>query len=259
MANKLRGALRVLALVLLIVIGLPPVILVWALRLEFLRTRFTRWFYCAAGYIVGMRVTTHGSFSAERPLMIVSNHSSYLDVFVIGSQLPVSFTPKREVRRWPLIGFMCVLADCVFVERRPSEMQAASEEMEKRLAKGKVLCLFPEGTTSDGFNIKPFKSGFLRLVEMHAMPVQPVSIAYTHIGRDPVTAERRDEVAWIGESTTFFDHFWHVLTLPCIRVEIIVHPAIAPGAYPDRKALTQACEEVIVADVKKLLEHAHAR
>lgn len=249
MANSLRALFGALALVLWVIACLPLVFGFWALRLERARARIVQGFYIGAAFICGLRIQVTGAVSAERPLMLVSNHTSYLDVFVIGSLVPVSFTPKKEVRSWPVIGFLCVLADCIFVERRPAEMQAAAAEMQKRLARGKVLCLFPEGTTSDGFHIKPFKSGFLSLAEIHRMPVQPASIAYTHIGRTPMVPERREEVAWVGDAT-FFGHFWHFLSLPPVRVHVVLHPARTIAEFGDRKALTQACQQQVVQGVE---------
>ena len=253
--NNFRAASAAFGLTLLILIGLPFVTLFWALRLDKVRAASALLFYRAGARIAGLQIHVKGEVSRERPLMLVSNHSSYLDVFIIGSIVRVSFTPKKEVRSWPLIGFMCLLADCVFVERRPAEMQAASVEMRKRLSKGKVLCLFPEGTTSDGFHIKPFKSGFLSLAELHNIPVQPASIAYTHIGGEAITAERREEVAWVGEAT-FFAHFWHFLSLPKVRVEVELHPTRHMSEFRDRKALTQACEQTVVAGVNQLFKAA---
>lgn len=256
MVNNLRAALSALTLVAWLILCLPIVFLCWLLRLERLRGRMAQLFYKGAGIICGLRVRVQGEIDPARPLMLISNHSSYLDVFIIGSLVPVSFTPKKEVRSWPVIGFLCVLGDCIFVERRPSEMQAAAAEMKKRLARGKVLCLFPEGTTSDGYHLKPFKSGFLSLAEIYRMPVQPASIVYTHIGREPVTDARREEIAWVGEAT-FFGHFWHFLSLPAVRVEVVLHPARHIHEFADRKALTQACEQTITVGVQQLFKDHH--
>lgn len=258
MPSKLRSTLRALALLAWLLLWFVPIFTAWLLHLELVRSALIRAFYQSAAYIIGLRVHVTGEVSKTRPLMLVANHASYLDVFVIGSRMRVSFTPKREVRRWPVIGFLCVLADCIFVERRPSEMEAAAEAMQKRLNKGKIVCLFPEGTTSDGRNIKPFKSGFLSLAYTHTMPVQPASIAYTHIGRTPITTDaQREQVAWVGEAT-FFAHFWGVLGLPCIQVELVLHPAKTISEFADRKALTQACETQIVTTVHAILDKTHA-
>ncbi len=258
MVNNLRATLRAILLISWLALCLPFVFGFWLARLETLRGRIAQLFYAGAGWICGLRVQVHGVLHRERPLMLVSNHASYLDIFVLGRMAPLSFTPKKEVRSWPLIGFLCVLADCVFVERRPSEMQAAAAQMKKRLAKGKLLCLFPEGTTSDGVHLKPFKSGFLQLAEQQMLPVQPASIAYTHIGRTPISAARREEVAWVGEAT-FFGHFWHFLTLPSVRVEVMLFPAQHISQHQNRKALTQACEQLVGQGVAQLLEAEYAR
>lgn len=257
MGSNLRAACRALALVLSVLLVLPFILLTWALRLDGVRGKIIQHFYKVGARICGLRVHVTGTLCSERPFMLVSNHSSYLDVFVLGQVVPLSFTPKKEVRGWPVIGFLCVLADCIFVERRPTEMQAAAAQMQKRLSKGKVLCLFPEGTTSDGFHVKPFKSGFLSLAEVHRMPVQPASIAYTHIGREPITAERREEVAWVGDAT-FFGHFWHFLSLPPVRVEVALHPAQHIEAFGNRKALTQACEQHVVMGLGALFAQQEA-
>ena len=251
MVSNLRGAIRAVLLVSWILAGLPFVTLAWALKLDALRARLSQLFYAVTTIILGLRVHVRGRISRERPLMLISNHTSYLDVLVLGRLIPVSFMPKKEVRGWPLIGFMCLLADCIFVERRPSELAQAAEEVRARLAKGKVVCLFPEGTTSDGYHIKSFKSGFLSLAETLQLPVQPASIAYTHIGREPMSPARCEEVAWVGDAT-FFSHFWHVMTLPYLRVEVEMLESKHIADFGNRKALTQACEMEIKQHVAQL-------
>lgn len=250
-----RAAIRIIGLLVLLFLFLPFVVFFWLLGIQRIRARFAQWFYIGVRRMLNIRLTVEGAPSRERPLMIVSNHSSYLDVFVIGSQLPLSFTPKREVRRWPVIGFLCVLADCVFVERRPSHMEEARDEMVKRIQEGRVLCLFPEGTTSDGKHLKPFKSGFLSLAEENGLPVQPASIAYTHIGKQPIDDSMRELVAWVGEAT-FFAHFFRFLRLPGIAVTVQWHTPLALSNFADRKELTKAAESQVTQGLHRLLENA---
>jgi len=250
--SSARATLRATALIAWLLVLLPFVLFFWLIRLQRPRAYFAQCYFGSARRILGIKINELGAPSTQRPLLIVSNHASYLDVFIIGSQLPLSFTPKREVRSWPLVGFLCVLADCVFVERKPSQMEEAREEMAERINEGRVLCLFPEGTTSDGKNIKPFKSGFLSLAEMHNLPVQPASLIYTHIGTTPITDEHRDKVAWIGENTTFFGHFLQLLKMPGIKATLVWHSVLSLNDYEGRKELTKAAQEVVVAGV---LEH----
>jgi len=239
-----RGVLAVLWTLLCIL----PVFVLWLCRWQRPRARLAQMFFKGVCRLLRLKINTQGAPSKLRPLMVVSNHASYLDTFIIGAQLPVSFTPKREVRSWPVIGFMCVLADCVFVERKPGQMEEAREEMGKRIREGRVLCLFPEGTTSDGKNIKPFKSGFLSLAEDFSLPVQPAGLAYTHIGAEPITDAQRDQVAWVGEST-FFGHFLHVLGLPSFTVTLRWHTPLQLSDFEGRKALTKEAQRIITASV----------
>jgi 1-acyl-sn-glycerol-3-phosphate acyltransferase len=248
-----RAFLRLAALIALAVMMFIPVLMLYLMRLERVRAFVVRFFYDMARRISGVRLQVEGELSGLRPLMLVANHSSYLDVFVLGSLLPISFTPKLEIRSWPVIGFFCVLADCVFIERRPADMQRAQAEMEEKLRAGKVLVLFPEGTTGDGYHVKPFKSGFLSLVEAHDLPLQPVVIAYTHIGSVPLSAATRDQVAWIGEAS-FVTHFMRLLRFPYIQVTARFFDVERRDDHDDRKALAKSCEATIAEGLHKMLE-----
>lgn len=251
--SSLRAAIRIALILGWLLVGFPVALLFWLLRWQKPRARIAQCFFAGLNRILGITITIVGAPSALRPLMVVSNHASYLDVFIIGAQLPLSFTPKREVRSWPVIGFLCVLADCIFVERRPGHLEEAREEMGKRIREGRVLCLFPEGTTSDGKHIKPFKSGFLSLGQDFNLPVQPASLAYTHIGRQPIADDQRDLVAWVGEETTFFGHFLRILGMPGARVTLQWHAPLNLSDYDDRKALTKAAQEVVQTGLNGLL------
>ncbi len=253
--SRLRAILRVLLLALLLIATFFPALTLWALRLDRTRARLVQGFFKCVTCVIGLKTTRIGSIDKARPLMMVANHAGYLDVFVLGAIAPVSFTPKREVRSWPVIGFLCVLADCVFVERKPSHMEQARRSMRKRLNRDKILCLFPEGTTSDNTNVIPFKSGFFSLAENEEgeepLPVQPVTLAFTAIGNQPMQHHWRSRVAWVGDDT-FFDHFWRVLKLPSVQVTVQFHQAhiLPPGG--SRKALSQECERIIGESLKAL-------
>ncbi len=251
--SKLRALLRIACFIALILVMFVPVLLLWGFAMERLRAMLVRFFFGTVGFIAGLRITREGEVSKLRPLMQVANHSSYLDIFVLGSAMPLSFTPKLEIRSWPIIGFFCVLADCVFIERRPADMQRAQAEMSERLKRDKVLALFPEGTTGDGFHVMPFKSGFLNLVEAHDLPLQPVVVAYTRIGDVPLEASNREQVAWIGEAS-FGGHFWKLLQFPSVTVHVKYYPVERISSYEDRKELAKACEGIIREGLKQTLE-----
>ena len=105
--STLRAYVRCALLVVVTLIMFLPVLLLWALTLEKLRARLVRVYYRAMGRISGVRLSVEGQVDVHRPLMLVANHSSYLDIFVLGAVVPLSFTPKLEIRSWPIIGFFC--------------------------------------------------------------------------------------------------------------------------------------------------------
>ncbi len=251
-SSKPQSLFRACIFVLWTLLWLFPVFIMWVLRSQAIRRQFISWFFRGLLSIMNFKITVEGEVSKRRPLLLVANHATYSDVFLIGSYVPVSFTPKREVRSWPVIGFLCVLADCVFVERKPSHMQEAREEMSAQLDDGKVVCIFPEGTTNDGIHIKPFKSGFFSLAEEHNLPVQPVTITYTHINGQPIPDALRDHVAWVGEAT-FFDHFLRLLGYRNVHVTIHFHQPQLLEDFEDRKALSGACQVMIQTQHAKAL------
>lgn len=244
---------RILLLVLLTLALLPVATFVYLMRWSWWSALLARFFYGSMRYICGVRLTIEGEVSKMRPLMLVSNHSSYLDIFILGSLVPLSFTPKKEIRSWPIIGFMCILADCIFIDRKPADMQRVRGEMAKRLSNRKVICLFPEGTTGDGLHVMPFKSGFFSLAENFNLPVQPVSLAYTHIGNMRLNSENRDLVAWIGEAS-LVTHLTRLLSFRCVRVTVTLYPVELISQHADRKSLARKAQEVITVGLKNTLE-----
>ncbi|MBN8543303.1 MAG: 1-acyl-sn-glycerol-3-phosphate acyltransferase [Alphaproteobacteria bacterium] len=252
---KLRIILRATLLFVWTIFWLIPVFVMWLLRSQSIRRWLVHMHLKGVVSILSLKVKVVGELSTKRPLLLVANHASYADIFIIGSKLPVSFTPKREIRSWPVIGFMAVLADCVFVERKPSQMQEAREEMLEKLDMGKVVCIFPEGTTNDGLNVKPFKSGFFSLAENYNLPVQPVTISYTHINDQLIPDTLRDHVAWVGEAT-FFGHFLRLMGYQSITATMHFHPPQLLEDFEDRKALSGACQVMVQTQHAKTLADA---
>jgi 1-acyl-sn-glycerol-3-phosphate acyltransferase len=240
----LRGAIRAIACLLWILFCLLSVVPCALLGWHRARSFMTQVFFSGVLVILGIRYHVKGSLHDTRPLLLLSNHASYLDTFVLGAMTPVAFTPKREVRHWPVIGWLCVLAGCVFVERRPSQMHAAREEMAARIKAGQLLCIFPEGTTNDSTEVKPFKSGFISLAEDHDLPVQPVTISYVALNGHDIPAKKRHHVAWVGDDD-FFTHFLRFMRYRSLDVVVHFHAVQCIRNYEDRKALSKYCEDTI--------------
>jgi len=234
--------IMVLALLLLSMVVVAPA---WLLRLESLRQRLVLWVFGVMSRLLGLHVAIKGKLSDQRPLLLVSNHSSYIDIISLGTAVPVSFTPKSDIRLWPIIGWCCSLAGCVYVERKPSKLPATRKQIHKAMQLGRVIALFPEGTTNNGHELKPFKSGFFSLAEDEAdLVIQPATIVYTHRNGMPLTAEGRSEVAWYGD-TALIPHLLEFLSWKRLDATIHFHEPVTLSAFSDRKALCQHCEQQV--------------
>ncbi len=115
-----------------------------------------------ACFLIGIRVTVTGAPVGDRPLLLLSNHNSWIDIPVLASVAPVSFVAKSEVAGWPVVSFLAKAQRTVFVERNNRRATGAqADEMAGRLSKGDIIVLFAEGTSSDGNKVLPFRSALV--------------------------------------------------------------------------------------------------
>jgi len=127
--------------------------------------------------VLGIRVTTHGAM--PRSGLLVSNHLSYLDIIVLSSIRPCIFVAKRDVAGWPLFGWLAHAAGTIFVDRhRPLTTAFAVTRIHAAITTGLPVVLFPEGTSSDGSTVLPFKSSLLESAVQIDCPVGTAAIAY---------------------------------------------------------------------------------
>lgn len=202
--------------------------------------------------ILGFDVRIHGRIERRGPVLFVCNHTSYTDIAILGSQLPASFVAKAEVAQWPLFGVLARLQRTVFVDRRGARAAKQRDEMLARLEQGDNLILFPEGTSSDGNAVLPFKSALFSVAEYrpHDRPlvVQPVSIAYTRLDGMPIGRALRPYYAWYGDME-LAPHFWDVAGLGMTTVDIVFHPPVTIEAFGSRKALADHCFALVARGV----------
>lgn len=243
----MRAIFKFVFMVLLLLVALVPLTLFWLLRLEKLRQWTVRASFYGFNFIMGLRVDVHGSLTDRRPVLLVTNHCSYVDIFTLAQVAPISFTPKSDIKFWPLIGWSCVVGGCVFVERKPHKIPATRERIHKGLKLGRAVCLFAEGTTNNGLELKPFKSGFFSLAEGEdGLVVQPATIVYTHVEGKEVTAEERSQIAWHGDAS-MIPHMMHYLSWKSVRVSVYFHEPVTMASFDNRKELCRHCESVVKA------------
>lgn len=157
--------------------------------------------------LFGVRLHIIGELSSKRPLLLVANHISWLDIAVLSAIAPVSFVAKAEMASWPLLGWLAKMQRTIFVvreARRSSGQQA--DQIAERLAAHEIMILFPEATTTDGNALAPFKTPLFEAAKRaihsahldHAT-VQPLALQYTRLAGLPIGRAERPHVAWPGE------------------------------------------------------------
>jgi 1-acyl-sn-glycerol-3-phosphate acyltransferase len=164
--------------------------------------------------------------------LLVCNHLSYLDIPVLASLAPAVFVAKRNIRSWPVIGWLTSLAGTLFVDRgRRTEVGQTNEEIRQTLEAGVLVILFPEGTSSDGQTVLPFKSS---LLEPATQKNHPLSVALIQYQLDEGDV-REDVCYW--RDMTFFPHLLNLLGLRTVRASVRLAP-FQPDAS-DRKELAK--------------------
>lgn len=202
---------------------------------------------------VGIHVHPVGETRIDGPTLYVVNHLSYMDIPVLSSVVEGTFVAKAEVAHWPLFGFAARITRTVFINRVSSEAQAQRKMMHERLMNGERLILFPEGTSTDGSGVAPFKSALFGLAQGQAddpeLIIQPISMIYARgLDGTPLVGPLRELYCWYGEAS-LFPHLMRMLRLPGCHVELRFHAPIYSRQIGDRKRLARAAEAAVVAGV----------
>lgn len=136
-------------------------------------------------------------------VLLVANHVSWIDIFVINAAVPSAFVSKEEVRRWPVIGWLAWKNDTVFLRRGSrGHARIINEEIADILGQGKVVAVFPEGTTTDGRSLLHFHAALLQPALVAGRPVLPAAISYWELNGERSLAPRYDGEISLGQCTT---------------------------------------------------------
>ncbi len=219
-----------------------------------LKERLPRFYHRSLWRPIGIDVRVHGAPNAGRPTLFVVNHSSYLDITVLGGLIEGCFVAKREVAGWPLFGLLAKLQRTAFVERRRGASANERDHIARRLAGGDNLILFPEGTSNDGNRVLPFKSAlFAALQTSSDLPIQPVSIGYSRLDGMPMGRALRPFVAWYGDMD-LAPHLFTLLGLGRMTVDVAFHAPVTAADFATRKDLARHCHEVVSGGVAGALK-----
>src|SRR3954470_6947908 len=203
--------------------------------------------------LLGIRVRAAGAPISQRPLLIVANHSSWLDISVITAQAPVVFVAKAEIARWPFFGLLAKLQRTVFVERdRRHKTGAVNAEIGRRLAEGDPVLLFGEGTAGDGNRVLPFRSALIGAARdalvsaghVREIWIQPLSIAYVAQQGIALGRHLRPRAAWYGKMG-LTEHIGRIVRTGAVDVCATWGEPIPYDGALDRKLLARQLESAV--------------
>lgn len=244
MSGFLLRVTRIVAYLAITLPGMPVQAFLLAIKSPRAR-RFPLRYHRLICRVLGLRLVRRGTMSAHRPTLFVSNHTSYLDIEIMGAAIEGSFVAKAEVSRWPVFGWLAKLQRTVFVERADRAGAARQrDEIRRRLDDGDNLILFPEGTSGDGMHLLPFKSTLFAAAEDERVVVQPVSVVYRLLDGIPLGRFYRPFFAWFGDMT-MAPHLWKMLGLGQLTVVITFHEPVRLKDFRTRKLLSEHCAHVI--------------
>lgn len=253
--GRLRAVRRIVLVLLWTLVAIPVQAVLLAVPGRG-KVGFARIYHAVLCRLIGLQVRVIGTAAEDRPVLFLSNHSSWLDILVLGGTIKGCFVSKAEVGGWPLIGLVARLGRTVFVSRNRGATGREADAMRQRLQGGDSLILFPEGTSSDGTRVLPFRSAFLASAG-HARRVQPVSVVYDRLGGLPACRRDRPIFAWYGDMD-IGSHFWRLARRSGLRATVLLHQPIDPGALPDRKTLAAETGRIVSVGAATLRQNRPA-
>ena len=200
--------------------------------------------------VMGMTINVRNDPPAG-PFLMVSNHLSYVDVIVLGSQTDCAFIAKSEVASWPIIGLICRTMDTIFIDRSSRKnIPRVMQRIDKTLQRGLGVVLFAEGTSTNGQSVLPFKTSLLEFAARNQLPVHYASVRYV-VPSGETSAEQ--SVCWWGDMT-FPGHLFRLLQLPSFGA------SLAYGSEPivagDRRVLAARLWSAVSAQLRPSVEQA---
>ena len=246
--NTCTGALRMGLFWFMVVIQTP---IIWLLPTGRVSVAYMRVFMWFLKIIAGIKIRVHGKLTDKRPLLVVSNHISVFEIAMFPVAFGGSIVAKKEVESWPIVGWVAKKFGVIFVDRNPSTAKVALGAMKKTIENVKYpMFVFPEGTTTNGAYVKPFKSALFNIAEVTDVTIQPVVINYRFRNGDAIGdvdlannyayfSNAKMEMGPLAErERSAFGQLFHVMCLGGMMLEITVLPPPAL-AGKDRKEIAE--------------------
>ncbi len=191
-----------------------------------------------------MSYETIGDISHDQTVY-VGNHLSYIDIPLLGSILDATFIAKEDVKKWPILGVLARLAKTVFISRTPEKASSVVKEIYDKINQNRSLILFPEGTSTQGSFVLPFKSSLFEIFLSHKVHkplyIQPFTIIPIQTNQTEVTKlSQLDYYAWYGDMK-LEPHLWQLAKSKGAKVRIVFHKPYQALDFDNRKKLAAAC------------------
>ena len=256
LSSPLLAAGRGILYALLTLLLIPLQLLANALRLP-LRRSLPQAYHRLVCWIMGINIAREGEISRARPTLFVANHTSYLDIEIIGAVAQGSFVAMDEIRGWPGFGVLARLQRSIFIDCEARSLSEQTREIRARLDAGENIFLFPEGGSHTGLHLLPFRSSLFAVAQRPAgqppLVVQPVTVVYEQLDGQPLGRHWRWLYAWNGKPS-ILRHMFQAAGLGRLTVRVIFHE---PGSIQDfannRKALCAHCFDAIQGSMSQVL------
>jgi lyso-ornithine lipid O-acyltransferase len=220
----------------------------WSNRLL---SHYARWgLWC-----LNVKVTPIGLENLEhlRGGLFVGNHLTYMDVLAISSQISSCFVTSREIKETPLLGQICMMAGCLFVERRNKQnILNEISEIREGLQVGLHVAIFPEATSTNGEKILRFRRPLFKAAIDSGRPVIPFCINYRKVGGEPISLKNRDKVFWYGDMD-FAPHLWALGGSGGVQVDLHFMKPILPDLKMDVTVLTEDAQKAVESVFRSVL------
>jgi 1-acyl-sn-glycerol-3-phosphate acyltransferase len=196
--------------------------------------------------LAGMRLVVHNDGARiDEGALVVSNHISWIDIYVINAWRPTRFVSKAEVRKWPVVGWLALKLDTVFLQReKRSDAKRIMHELAEHLVAGDVICVFPEGTTTDGRALLPFHANLFQAAVSASRPVQPICLYYEDAHGNQSSAPAYIDEMTLGESLDA------LLRGAPLTAHVYVCDPLAPGA--ERRVLAAEAQAAVERALERL-------
>lgn len=182
--------------------------------------------------IAGVEIHVHGT-AISGPALFVSNHVSWVDIGALSTVVDAGFIGKRELERWPVLGFLITRGGTIYIERGGRDAAARTvAEMTRRLGRGERVAVFPEGTTTRGPDMRRFHPRLFEAARAAGVPVQPAALVYDN-----------PRVPFVDDEA-FVRHLWRLVGEPRVRLDIHLLPPLDPAGL-ERRTLAARAEDAV--------------